>query len=138
MFALFLLIPVNSYAQEQESPAHRISLGIKSGLNVVKIVGDDADRGESQKANKPSFAVGGAASITLSRSIGIQPEILYMSKGTYIDNNGARVATLTKRYLEVIVLARFDVPVREPFGRMGSLDRVWATCSTPRTRARAG
>lgn len=65
-----------SFANAQE-----VKFGVKAGLNMADLGGDDADGIDS----KIAFHVGGLAEIKLSDKFAIQPELLYSAQGGEAD-----------------------------------------------------
>jgi hypothetical protein len=65
-----------SFANAQE-----VKFGVKAGLNLADLGGDDADGVDS----KIAFHVGGLAEIKLSDKFAIQPELLYSAQGGEVE-----------------------------------------------------
>lgn len=61
--------------------AQEVKFGIKGGLNLAGINGDETD----DLNMRTSFHIGGAAEIKLNEKFAIQPELLYSSQGAVID-----------------------------------------------------
>ncbi len=95
----------------------RIDLGFKGGLNIATASIDVIDDNES----KTYFGLGACMEIHVSESFTIQPELLYMKKGTVfseseiIEIEGVPVTVTMETeskasFLEIPVLVRISVP----------------------------
>lgn len=90
--------------------------GFKTGLNITTFVGDDAGDSGDGMISKAGLAIGGFMIFPLEKvPFKLQPEFLLTSKGaiykwdvlgTVYEN------TVSLTYLEIPVLARFEVPTR--------------------------
>jgi hypothetical protein len=102
---LFVLsiFSIMSFAQMQA--------GLKAGLNLANLSGDDAGSPDS----KTAFAFGGFFAYQFSPMFAIQPEIYYSMKGA-TDNmtfEGATVdITYTFDYIEIPLLLKFMIPIQ--------------------------
>lgn len=100
---VFVLFSSLSLAQMQA--------GLKAGLNLANLSGDDAGSPDS----KTAFAFGGFFSYQFSPMFAIQPEIYYSMKGA-TDNmtfEGATVdITYTFDYIEIPLLIKFMIPIQ--------------------------
>lgn len=79
--------------------AQGIDFGIKAGANFSKLDGSDVS-GD----NLTSFHVGALVELNLLENLSIQPEIMYSSQGTKIEDEEWKVD-----YISVPVLAKFYV-----------------------------
>ncbi|MFC4817645.1 porin family protein [Flavobacterium sp. GCM10023249] len=82
-----------SFANAQET-----KFGVKAGLNMADLGGDDADGIDS----KISFHVGGFAEIKLSDKFAFQPELVYSAQGGKVDGG-----TYNFDYLNIPLMAKF-------------------------------
>jgi len=57
--------------------AQEVKFGVKVGVNVASISGDDAENEEG----RTSFHIGGVTEIMISENFSIQPELMYSSQG---------------------------------------------------------
>ncbi len=90
--------------------------GIKAGLNVSNITTDDDDV-ENLEA-KVGFQAGVMMKLNLSETFAIQPEALFVRKGSKYKYLGADVKS-NLDYLDIpvlIVLKPFDIPLQIQFG----------------------
>ncbi|MFC6996164.1 porin family protein [Rufibacter roseus] len=85
-----------SLAQAQDG----IKLGLKAGVNIASMAGDDAD----DITNKFGFHIGGFADYGISEMVSIRPELLYSTKGATSEENDD--ASFNLNYIDVPVLAR--------------------------------
>ena len=104
---LFVLsiFSILSYAQMQA--------GLKAGLNIASIGGDDADQileGQSLDS-KTGFAGGLFFTYQFSNMFAIQPEAYYTMKGATYSEGGADL-TISLDYIEVPILVKFIIPIQ--------------------------
>lgn len=78
--------------------------GIKGGLTIAKLTGDDTDALES----RTGFMVGGYAAIPIGEGTAIQPELSYAQKGAKFDADGTDVVEKFD-YIEIPVLFKYTV-----------------------------
>lgn len=98
MKKLFLITAV-LFLGVSASNAQDLKFGTKIGANFSKLSGDGVN-GD----NLTSFHVGVLAELNLIQNFSIQPELLYSSQGTEINNEKIKLD-----YLSVPVLAKFYV-----------------------------
>ncbi len=79
-----------------------VSTGIKTGLNLANVYGDDAE-GVDIKAG---FVSGVSIALNVSDALAIQPEVLYCMKGTQCQE-GFLTTKVKLDYIEVPVLVKF-------------------------------
>ncbi|MEP0548162.1 MAG: porin family protein [Rhodothermales bacterium] len=120
--ALFALAADSAQAQRYGSPpvAQRaayssLSAGVRAGLNLATLYGDDVD----EAGNRTGFSGGLFLTYNLTPVFAIQPEILFSAKGAEIDADGSSPMGVGEReytfgYLELPMLARVNVPVQSP------------------------
>ena len=94
--------------------------GIKAGLNIATITGDDAENLDS----KMGFVFGGFLSFESNETFSFQPEILFTRKGAkseneYIDDDDRDYEEYEKEevswnlnYLEIPLLAKLKIPTK--------------------------
>ncbi len=90
----------------------QMQLGLKAGLNLANLSGDDAGSPDS----KTGFAFGGFFTYQFSPMFAIQPEIYYSMKGATenITFEGTTVdLTYTFDYIEIPFLIKFMIPIKE-------------------------
>jgi hypothetical protein len=80
--------------------------GIKLGLNLANVTGDDAPDGTSMRLG---FAGGGWITYSFSDLFAIQPELLYSMKGTKYDDVSGDQVTFKADYIEIPVLFRVQL-----------------------------
>lgn len=80
------------------------NLGLKAGLNVASVNGDDTDNLDS----RIGFFFGGFAELCLSNNFAIQPEILYSAQG-FKYKEGEFTTELQLDYLNIPIMAKFKL-----------------------------
>ena len=94
----------------QSNPQSTPRFGIIGGANLAT----QTASGSENLSNRTGFAAGLMAVLPVSPSFAIQPELMFTMKGAKSDAGGVS-ATAKVDYIELPVLARFDVPA---FGRV--------------------
>ena len=79
--------------------SQEFSFGIKGGLNLATLTGDDTDDLDS----RTSFHIGGVANIPINERVFIQPELLYSGQGSSFDFGGEDIVTQLD-YINVPIL----------------------------------
>jgi hypothetical protein len=97
----------------QRAAYSSISAGLRAGLNVATLYGDDV----SEAGARTGFSGGLFLTYSLTPIVAIQPEILFSAKGAEIDRDGFSPMGVGEReytfgYLELPMLARVNVPLR--------------------------
>jgi hypothetical protein len=92
---LLLFVMAGSFA----AASAQISYGVKGGLNVANIGGEDI---EDNKA-KLGFHLGGFVNVPVAEKISIQPELVYSLQGVKFDGD----ARYNLSYLNIPVIARY-------------------------------
>ena len=90
------------------SMAKELTGGVKAGINITNLSGDDIEDADS----KMGIVGGGFITYKISDMFAIQPELLFSMKGCKFDEDGGD-ATLKLNYLEIPVLAKFLIPMKE-------------------------
>ena len=88
--------------------------GVKAGLSYADIHGHDV----YEQRPRMGFGAGAFLTFGLGSSFAVQPEVLFVMKGSkYSNGSGADVymETLGLDYIEVPVLIKFFLPVAESF-----------------------
>ncbi|MBS2096753.1 porin family protein [Carboxylicivirga linearis] len=106
LFVLLFTFP------SQITQAQKSKIGIKGGLNLSSMTFDNAD----EKNRLPGFNVGVFTHLPITKTFGVQPEVLYSTKGVKAIYNeeflGMEVAEgeseLNLKYLEVPVYFTFN------------------------------
>ncbi len=80
------------------------TFGIKGGLTLASISGDDTDDLDSSMG----FMVGGFAAIPLSPAISIMPEVYYAQKGAKFDAEGTDV-DVNLDYIDIPILLKYSI-----------------------------
>lgn len=86
--------------------AQLLQYGIKGGLNIASLSGDEMDDLDSRMG----LAAGAYLSVPVVPSLSIQPEVLYMMKGATESFNGTDV-TIQLDYLEIPILVKYSFGV---------------------------
>ena len=101
--ALFGLTAVN---------AQEVEFGIKGGINLATITGDDTD----DLDGRTSFHVGVVAEIAISDKFSVQPELLYSSQGATSEDsyteegfNVKEEVTVKLDYINLPIIAKYYV-----------------------------
>ena len=89
-----LLLSVNSLN------AQMLKFGVKAGANFSNLEGDTVEG-----STYTSFHFGGVVEISLLENLSLQPELLYSSQGTKVDEAG--IKDINYNYITVPVLAKF-------------------------------
>ena len=95
--ALVLAIPV----------AAQVGYGVKGGLNVATLIGDDDEGLDS----KTGLVFGGFFKIPLGPSVSFQPEVLFTQKGAKETRSGITIKVMHD-YIEIPVLLKYDIPTQ--------------------------
>lgn len=80
-------------------------LGIKAGINISTLAGEDVDDANS----RTGLMLGGFAEAPLSSTVSLQPELLYTRKGAETSFEGGNAA-FKLDYLQLPVLFRVNIP----------------------------
>lgn len=102
--AVALVAP--ALASVPAASAQQSTFGLKAGLNVATLTGDNTDDLDPRLG----FAGGAFVEIPVTPSFSVQPEVLYTQKGAR-ETDGTTDATIALDYLEVPVLFKYTVPV---------------------------
>lgn len=87
-------------------PAQAVQIagkGAKLGLSLANWSGEDVEDNDARM----SFALGGFLSFNISGDFSVQPELLFVQKGTKWEDGGAKLV-FRLSYLEVPVLAKYS------------------------------
>lgn len=87
--------------------AQETKFGVKGGLNVANISGDIEDN-----SSKVGFHVGGFVEIKVSDKFSVQPELLFSTQGTKLEESGTNYSyesNLNLSYLNIPVMAKYYV-----------------------------
>jgi hypothetical protein len=106
-----LLVVLFALAFFSISAQAQMQLGLKAGLNLANLSGDDAGSPDS----KTGFAFGGFFTYQFSPMFAIQPEIYYSMKGATekMTVEGITVdLTYTFDYIEIPLLIKFMIPIQ--------------------------
>lgn len=87
--------------------AEGAQFGIKGGLNLANVIGDDAPDNASMKIG---FVGGAFMSYNFTEIFAIQPEVLFSMKGAKGDNDLGDEESWKLNYLEIPVLFRVNLP----------------------------
>lgn len=85
-----------------------IKPGVRAGVDFMTVGGDDAD---DDVERRTGFMVGGFALVDFGGPLALQPELTYTQKGA---TNPDTDVTTKLDYIEIPVLAKFQVPVSGP------------------------
>jgi hypothetical protein len=82
--------------------------GVKAGLNLATLTGDDADDAKT----RAGLAAGGFVKVSLTPAFSVQPEVLYSMKGAKFEESSADDFTIKLDYIEVPVLLQYNIPTQ--------------------------
>ena len=88
--------------------------GIKVGLNLANVYGDDADMEGADKKMRIGFAVGGFLTYSINEMFAVQPELLYSMQGVkYEPSEGDIDGELIMKYdyIQIPILAKVNFPM---------------------------
>jgi len=98
-----ILTGITSFAQSKT-----IEFGVRSGLNVATVVGEDDDFDTPK--GRASFYIGGLMEAHLTKRFSIQPEIFYSEQGFDLDDNFDEFdSEFQVGYLQLPILAKFYI-----------------------------
>lgn len=101
----FVIMAFATAASAQESSK---CLGIKGGLNMFKVYGDDVpDDGVTYLY---SFAIGGFFTCNINKTFALQPELYYSMKGWKFEA-GTEEADVKLGYIDIPVLLKVNIPM---------------------------
>ncbi len=80
------------------------TFGLKGGLTLANISGDDTDDLDS----RTGFMIGGFMAIPVSPAISFQPEVFYAQKGAKFDLGGTDV-TIKLDYIDIPILFKYTI-----------------------------
>ena len=106
----------------------RVELGIRAGLNLASVHGDDVSIEGLSPENRVALSGGLFAGIRVAPGVLIQPEVLYTQKGARYEAAGEE-AVIKLDYLEVPVLLK---------GRFGSGSARPSVFAGPAVASRSG
>jgi hypothetical protein len=113
MKKLLMLTLVVLFVCSITTNAAGISLGLKGGLAIANLSGafieELEEEIEADLGSKMVFAGGVFVDIGFSEMIGLQPEILYISKGAKAEEAEGSV-TMNLTYLEIPLLLKLKIP----------------------------
>lgn len=78
--------------------AQNVDFGLKTGLNISNFTGGDVDRN-----NLFGFHVGGFAEFKLNEKFSLQPELLYSTQGSEVEN----LAKIKVDYLKIPLMIKY-------------------------------
>ncbi|UCD85095.1 MAG: PorT family protein [Deltaproteobacteria bacterium] len=125
--AVFTLSSTSVYAVEG------LSVGIKAGLNLADLYGDDVDAfsvhrvlpsvNDMKKETKTGASFGAFVTYDINDFFAVQPELLYSMKGArwkgvWVESMSGNVTyeqTMSLNYLEIPLLAKVSIPIGENF-----------------------
>lgn len=119
ILALVLLLAPTASAQE--TTAGKMSFGIKGGLSISTLKGDsltslleDMAHAADLPTKKSRIGAGFGAffSYSVTPAFAIQPELLYVQKGSKFDFAGGGTSTVRSAWLEIPVLLKLTPQVR--------------------------
>ena len=93
-----LLFSVTANAQD-------LNFGVKAGLNLSSITGDETD----DLSSLTSFHAGVMADISISETFSVQPEIIYSAQGTKYDDSDGFDGKFKFDYLNIPIMAKVEV-----------------------------
>lgn len=104
VLGLILLLAIGANAQDEETGL--TGMGVKVGLNMSNMYGDDVE-GTDMKLD---FGVGAFLTYNFMAQFAVQPEVLYMRKGSKEEAFGV-TAKWSIDYIEIPVLLKYGFPM---------------------------
>lgn len=118
-FTVLTLVILLSYSPTLSQEPLKISKGFKAGINLAKVVGDDAEYSDDEISSKAKYRVGfsfgGFVEFHVMPSFSVQPEFLYVQGGTKYDGTFMGTdwkTTLKIDYLQIPVLLKYNIPTK--------------------------
>lgn len=111
LLAFLLVFAVEAKAQSQ--PA----VGLRAGGALAQLRGEDDVFNDNTTDHKLGLTVGAFVEVPVSGRFSVQPELLYVQKGGTVDeftaeDEGIEEVDFNLHYLELPVLAKYNVPVQ--------------------------
>jgi hypothetical protein len=100
VFLVFAIVTLGFTVNAQE-----VTFGVKAGLNLASIAGDDTDGLDS----RTSFHVGGVAEISISEKFSVQPELLYSAQGAKYTESDGYDGEFKLDYINLPIMAKYYV-----------------------------
>jgi len=103
------VMALSTAAKAQDTNSGNVKLGIKAGLNVATLTGEDVS---DDVKSRVGFHAGVVAEFKVAPNFSIQPELLYSQQGAKIDTfeESFNVETTLKvNYLNLPVLAKYYI-----------------------------
>jgi len=110
MFNVVVVAAAMLVAAAGAHAAVKSQVGVKGGISIQKLGGDDAD--SDQLDSRTGFVGGGYYQADFSTNFGVRIEALYFMKGAKADSAGIEL-TVKLDYIEFPVLAMAHVPVSD-------------------------
>ncbi len=101
----FVIMAIAATASAQESSK---CLGIKGGLNMFKVYGDDV--ADDVVSYLYGFAVGGFFTYNINETFALQPELYYSMKGWKLEA-GTEETDVKFGYIDIPVLIKVNIPL---------------------------
>lgn len=119
LFMVATLAILLSYSPTLSQEPIKISKGFKAGVNLAKVVGDDAEYSDVEFSGETKYRVGfgfgGFVEFHVTPSFSVQPEFLYVQGGTKYDGTLIGTdwkATMKVDYLQIPVLLKYNIPTK--------------------------
>lgn len=109
-----VIFPAKLCADGSQSSGGTIDVGGIAGISAAKFGGENAEGGGFERVWLPRLTAGVSVRLRLHDWFALQPEALWVSKGSGTRINGVRNADFRARYLEMTALARLTAPVEGP------------------------
>lgn len=122
MLAVAATAPVHAQGMTVPKP----TFGVLAGIDFATLGGSDVQ----DAGSRTGLTIGGYATFHIDRRWGIEPELLFSQKGA-TETSGGDKLTLKMNYIEIPVLARFDLPTTgqvHPFFLAGPTLSFQTTC----------
>lgn len=111
-----LLIVISIFCFVIDTNAQVPQFGVKIGLNLSSVYGNDPDEAFPDRELKPGFVAGAYMTYAFLPLLSVQPEVLFSMKGTkgsypWQTSPPSMAYTETFNYIEVPVLLKVDLPL---------------------------
>jgi hypothetical protein len=92
--------------------AAQVAFGVKGGVNLGSLGGDDADFYGVDEKNRLGFAVGGQAIVPINDMFSFRPEVLFAMKGAFNEaSTGSGEFEINFSYIDVPLLLQVNIPM---------------------------
>lgn len=103
---LSLIMFSGMYVASAQSWSDDVQFGVRGGLNLSTVVGDDVDEPDARNG----FYAGLLAEVPLSKRVSIQPEVFYATQGFDLaEQEGQEDSSFKLDYIQIPVMFKFYI-----------------------------